>query len=413
MLQPASFPWYLQPSWAQPYHALHQTKVDVDITQTGSSSSSSFHHTCQTLIHHLSQSKYRCLAPSFYHASETSLFPPPPPSYVPCLPASAFLGHHAPLTFSFHVSCPSSSSSTTTTTRTSPHAVFEVQRVHASYHWTLLDLAMKVQCGGPPPPSVVFGDVSPSFSSTPWVSLKAGLTPPLKLERETSWMLVLESILYVLEPGNPSEEISQFLLTWSHRYHVQLTLASLTTPLSQLTLRIHQPYMYIHQNGCEHMFMLQSIRYPTPSYFTSNTFTSTVFSPYLFQVPQCQWCHVRPIKFMTYGDRYSGFNPCRWCEECYHTLHYDAVSHTLVYDDFQVFEVSSSTSQGDINEPVHAPNERPPRSSSTGGSSVEEVEVEDDNDENQGGSTEENDEFDDHDDDEEEEVEEENESQRP
>ncbi|KNE68723.1 hypothetical protein AMAG_13364 [Allomyces macrogynus ATCC 38327] len=106
--------------------------------------------------------------------------------------------------------------------------------------------------------------------------------------------------------------------------------------LSDLTLRINAPYAFVHQGGCEHLVVVQNIRLRHHVEDAGAVFPRTAFRSHTLR-PKCAICDFRPVKFVTYNDRGAGSNPCRWCSECYYSVHYNKANE-LLYDDFQVFE---------------------------------------------------------------------------
>lgn len=47
----------------------------------------------------------------------------------------------------------------------------------------------------------------------------------------------------------------------------------------------------------------------------------------------CNLCKSTASVWVTHDDKYAPENPCFWCEDCYHQMHYDT-SNTLLYSDY-------------------------------------------------------------------------------
>ena len=47
----------------------------------------------------------------------------------------------------------------------------------------------------------------------------------------------------------------------------------------------------------------------------------------------CNICKSAASVWVTHDDKHAPENPCFWCEDCYHQMHYDADS-TLLYSDY-------------------------------------------------------------------------------
>ncbi|KAH7816924.1 putative snRNA-activating protein complex subunit 3-like protein [Monocercomonoides exilis] len=108
------------------------------------------------------------------------------------------------------------------------------------------------------------------------------------------------------------------------------------TTFLDLTIKIGQPYLYVHQGSCEHNIVFTEARLATP--MDVQTYSS--YPRHIFQAKirrrKCKICDIFPARYVTYQDRMATEDPFFFCEHCYRPLHYDFEGRVL-YNDFEVF----------------------------------------------------------------------------
>ncbi|KAI5478339.1 small nuclear RNA activating complex, polypeptide 3, 50kDa [Pseudohyphozyma bogoriensis] len=113
------------------------------------------------------------------------------------------------------------------------------------------------------------------------------------------------------------------------------------TAIGSLDIKIGQPYWYMHQGNCEHVWTVDSIRRIHPSDPKVSSPDSTSTHPYPITTylsrggtdsdAQCRLCDRGPGTIITLDDELAGESPTLLCVTCFEMLHGDnADGHVLV-----------------------------------------------------------------------------------
>ncbi|KAF9469917.1 snRNA-activating protein of 50kDa MW C terminal-domain-containing protein [Collybia nuda] len=87
------------------------------------------------------------------------------------------------------------------------------------------------------------------------------------------------------------------------------------TSIAALSLRINQPYWFLHQGNCEHFIVVDQIRFQHPS-DTSSIYPLTLqITPPLLDL--CRVCSRVPAVLSVMGDVRLGESPCLVCDPCW------------------------------------------------------------------------------------------------
>ncbi|KAF9193886.1 small nuclear RNA activating complex, polypeptide 3 [Haplosporangium sp. Z 767] len=109
------------------------------------------------------------------------------------------------------------------------------------------------------------------------------------------------------------------------------------TLIQDLSIRLQQPYLLVHQGNCEHILMFKDLRLFSQQHDDLNRLS---YPRTLYRTKKthhlCRMCNSSPAYYITVDDRLAGETPCYFCEQCYNGFHYDADGNIL-YDDFRVF----------------------------------------------------------------------------
>ncbi|KAG0253739.1 small nuclear RNA activating complex, polypeptide 3 [Mortierella polycephala] len=109
------------------------------------------------------------------------------------------------------------------------------------------------------------------------------------------------------------------------------------TLIQDLSIRLQQPYLLVHQGSCEHILMFKDLRLFSQQHDDLNRLS---YPRILYRAKKthhlCRMCNSNPAYYITVDDRLAGETPCYFCEQCYNGFHYDADGNIL-YDDFRVF----------------------------------------------------------------------------
>jgi snRNA-activating protein complex subunit 3 len=90
------------------------------------------------------------------------------------------------------------------------------------------------------------------------------------------------------------------------------------THWSSLSLRINQPYWFLHQGNCEHFLIVDQIRSSHPSDTPSGYPLTAQLTPTL--LPLCRSCTKVPAVWSIVGDIRLGESPCVLCAPCWRCM---------------------------------------------------------------------------------------------
>ncbi|KAI9344457.1 snRNA-activating protein of 50kDa MW C terminal-domain-containing protein [Pilaira anomala] len=87
------------------------------------------------------------------------------------------------------------------------------------------------------------------------------------------------------------------------------------------SLILDKPAVFLHQDKCEHMIVIKSVRLIGKNEYTSKEeFPRTTFS-LKYQRYKCSMCTIFPATKMTEEEIVSGFSPCYYCDPCFESFH--------------------------------------------------------------------------------------------
>lgn len=143
-----------------------------------------------------------------------------------------------------------------------------------------------------------------------------------------------------------SEDYSQIILDWveeSPERKRQPGFGNLQKKymhdpqIHQLSVRLNQPYLFVHQGDCEHILMFRDLRLYSQRHDDLNrlSYPRQVYKGKTTS-HMCKMCKINKAFYVTVDDRLAGETPCYFCEQCYDSFHYD-VDGNILYDDFRVF----------------------------------------------------------------------------
>ncbi|KAJ2499795.1 hypothetical protein GGH96_003228 [Coemansia sp. RSA 1972] len=90
-----------------------------------------------------------------------------------------------------------------------------------------------------------------------------------------------------------------------------------------LSIKLRQPYIFMHQGDCEHVMMFTDLRLLG----TKDDQHVEAYPKQIFRTRhmrhKCRMCSAYPAQYVTKNDFHSGMSPCYFCEKCYTPFHYD------------------------------------------------------------------------------------------
>ncbi|KAJ2745979.1 hypothetical protein GGI20_001743 [Coemansia sp. BCRC 34301] len=100
-----------------------------------------------------------------------------------------------------------------------------------------------------------------------------------------------------------------------------------------LSIRLKQPYIFMHQGDCEHVLMFTDLRLLGPK---DDQFVES-YPKQIFRTRhmrhKCRMCSAYPAQFVTKNDFHSGMSPCYFCEKCYTPFHFGVNDERLLEHD--------------------------------------------------------------------------------
>ncbi|KAJ2507124.1 hypothetical protein IWW47_001259 [Coemansia sp. RSA 2052] len=100
-----------------------------------------------------------------------------------------------------------------------------------------------------------------------------------------------------------------------------------------LSIRLKQPYIFMHQGDCEHVLMFTDLRLLGPK---DDQFVES-YPKQIFRTRhmrhKCRMCSAYPAQFVTKNDFHSGMSPCYFCEKCYTPFHFGVDDEKLLEHD--------------------------------------------------------------------------------
>ncbi|KAJ1801179.1 hypothetical protein LPJ59_000503 [Coemansia sp. RSA 2399] len=100
-----------------------------------------------------------------------------------------------------------------------------------------------------------------------------------------------------------------------------------------LSIRLKQPYLFVHQGDCEHVMMVTDMRLlgPKDDQIVEN-YPKQIFRTRHMR-HKCRMCSAYPAQYVTKNDFHSGMSPCYFCEKCYTPFHFDDEGKRLLEHD--------------------------------------------------------------------------------
>ncbi|GBB93517.1 hypothetical protein RclHR1_21870001 [Rhizophagus clarus] len=105
---------------------------------------------------------------------------------------------------------------------------------------------------------------------------------------------------------------------------------------SDLSIRLNQPYLFVHKGDCEHAIVFTDLRlWHKADGLDANIFPKAIFKCRIIR-HKCRMCITRPATLVSINDFMAGETPAYFCDKCYNEYHYDNNSN-LLYDNYKVF----------------------------------------------------------------------------
>lgn len=104
------------------------------------------------------------------------------------------------------------------------------------------------------------------------------------------------------------------------------------TRFIDLDIRLGQPYLYLHQGSCEHLFIFTDVRLLSPDDCFDRSCYPVVHNVLRTHRVRCRACDTYTATWMTSGSKRDPEDPCFYCDKCLNMFHYDKDGKKI--DDF-------------------------------------------------------------------------------
>ncbi|ELU01560.1 hypothetical protein CAPTEDRAFT_224102 [Capitella teleta] len=146
----------------------------------------------------------------------------------------------------------------------------------------------------------------------------------------------IENVFYNDMRDPLCKDYSKVIINWAKDPNRQLPSYSAKkmeeTTFYDLSVRIGEPYVYVHQGDCEHVISFSDIRI-----LHRNECHDVLQYPIIIEDPRnithsimCRVCSAHCASWLTYDSPLTPENPCFFCETCFRMLHYDSEGQRTV-----------------------------------------------------------------------------------
>ncbi|KAL1917012.1 uncharacterized protein VTP21DRAFT_5210 [Calcarisporiella thermophila] len=159
----------------------------------------------------------------------------------------------------------------------------------------------------------------------------------------SSSFLCVENVFYNDLRYAQAQDYSKPIIEWLKRESRSVFYGGLApearvmgeTKFVDLAIRLHYPYVLMHQGECEHIVTFRQVRLLNKQDDQRlKSYPRQLFRCRAFR-PKCRQCQIFPANYITVNDIPAGETPTYFCEECYEKFHYGP-DGKLLYD-HQVF----------------------------------------------------------------------------
>ncbi|CAO3599336.1 unnamed protein product [Absidia cylindrospora] len=96
-----------------------------------------------------------------------------------------------------------------------------------------------------------------------------------------------------------------------------------------LPCQLNTPYLFEHQQQCQHVVMIRDIRLlGSRDKLHTDPYPMVTYS-WRYRRYKCNMCMIYPAVYITTNDYLSGFSPCFFCERCYEPFHFDKLGNPV------------------------------------------------------------------------------------
>ncbi|KAF9973809.1 small nuclear RNA activating complex, polypeptide 3 [Actinomortierella ambigua] len=169
---------------------------------------------------------------------------------------------------------------------------------------------------------------------------------------------------YAKELEEVSEDYSAPILAWAKKHEdvfppgiVPRKRIMAETTLENLDIRLHHPYLFVHQGHCEHLIYFMDMHAFNLRHdeLNRNDYPITTFLSRSVGI-RCRMCTTNNADYVTLDSSLAETNPCYFCQRCFNNFHYDQEGRPLFDESMRVFrsrpdfkeEVTSLAHEGEL-----------------------------------------------------------------
>lgn len=91
--------------------------------------------------------------------------------------------------------------------------------------------------------------------------------------------------------------------------------------LEDISFQLNKPYVFMHQDRCEHMLLIQDLRILSPAEYKSKSDFPRTTRNLKYDRFKCSMCSIFPATKVTEEYITTGFSPCYFCDNCFASFH--------------------------------------------------------------------------------------------
>ncbi|CAO3656909.1 unnamed protein product [Mucor hiemalis] len=91
--------------------------------------------------------------------------------------------------------------------------------------------------------------------------------------------------------------------------------------LEDISFELSKPYVFHHQDKCEHMILIQDLRILSPAEYKSKSDFPRTTRNLKYDRFKCSMCSIFPATKVTEEYITTGFSPCYFCDNCFASFH--------------------------------------------------------------------------------------------
>ncbi|XP_015785237.1 snRNA-activating protein complex subunit 3 [Tetranychus urticae] len=152
---------------------------------------------------------------------------------------------------------------------------------------------------------------------------------PSARELYTSSFFFIDDCFYNDFRSANNIDCSQVIMDWAKNKERGIgtlrTAKMEETRFNDLSIRLGQPYVYVHQGDCEHMIVFPEMRLFCPQ--TDSPFLRDypkVFKTVNRNACKCLMCHINVAKWIVLENKRLPYEPYFFCNQCFMSFNYDS-----------------------------------------------------------------------------------------